>query len=121
MRRQTFGQHADARDIDKGFAGGRLALVVLAQAAVAGQPGDGAFDHPATWQDHKAFGPCGPTDDLQQPATVLLDPSDDVFIAAVGPDQFETAPAIMDILLDAFEQRLQSLLPTRSIWQICPM
>jgi hypothetical protein len=94
MRRQTFGQQADPGDTDEGFAGGGAALVVVAQAAVAGQPGDGALDDPAPRQDHKALGPFRLAHIFQDPTTVLLDPDYDGFVAPIGPDQLQAASAI---------------------------
>src|SRR6266851_524006 len=44
---ETTGEEADAGDQDPGLGAGDGRLEVLGQAAVAAEPGEGAFDHPS--------------------------------------------------------------------------
>src|SRR5262249_50985441 len=46
--RQPFEHEADHAEVDPGFAGGGQVLIVLAHPPVASDPGEGAFDDPAS-------------------------------------------------------------------------
>ena len=59
-----------------GFAAFGERLVVFAQTAVAAEPGERAFDDPSPGQDHEARQVVAALDDLQDPATELPRPLD---------------------------------------------
>jgi len=76
--------------VNDGFAAFRECFVVLAQAAVASEPGEGSFDDPALGQDHEARQVVAAFDDLQDPASQLPCPLDQLAgVPAVGPDPLE--------------------------------
>src|SRR5918993_6015635 len=90
-------------DIHHGLAGQGLMLVISGQTAVSSKPAESAFHHPAPRQDLKSFGIRRTTNHFQFPATVCFDPSDDIFVGTIRPDQFETTPAIVKAVLDPLE------------------
>ena len=91
-------QHAvDHGEPDPGLGGFRQALVVLAQAPVPSQPGEGALHHPAPGQ-HLETG-CGGRagHDVQDPVGGLLgQPGAQLgaLVAAVGPDDPQPREAV---------------------------
>lgn len=86
--------------VNHGFAAFREGLVILAQAAIAAEPGEGSFDNPALGQDHEAGHIVAAFDDLQDPVAQLPRPLDQLSgVAAVGPDQLEPRE-----LADQFDQ-----------------
>src|SRR6266508_1813684 len=52
---------------------------------------------------------------------MLFDPSNDIFVSAIGPNQFETTPAIVNTMFDPLEQFCQHQLASIAIRQACPM
>jgi len=52
---------------------------------------------------------------------VLFDPSGNVFIGTIRPNQFETTPAIIEAALDPFEQFCQNKFAAIAIRDTCPM
>jgi len=77
----------DHSDIDHGFAAGGELFVVLAQAAVAAEPPEGALNDPALGQHDKACPVVGTLDDLQDAAQEGVSPGDQTpAVGAVGPD-----------------------------------
>src|SRR5262245_5722654 len=68
---EAFEHHADGGDADAGFAAGHGLFVVLAEAAIGAQPGEGAFDNPALLQQHEALGAWGPALHLQGEVALL--------------------------------------------------
>src|SRR5512138_2638034 len=105
----------DAGDIHHGLTGESLMFIVSSQTAVASKPAEGAFYDPAPRQDLKPFGIRRTTHHFQFPATMLFDPGDDVFVSTIGPDQFETAPAVVKAMFDPLEQLCDHELATRPI------
>src|SRR5215212_367904 len=111
----------DTSDIHHGLAGKNLMFVIASQTAVASKPAKGAFHHPTTRQDLKSFGVWRTTNHFQFPAAVLFDPDADIFVSTIGPDQFETTPAIVKTMLDPLEQFCQNQLASIAIRQTRPM
>src|SRR5512134_1915821 len=96
-------------------------LIISSQTAVASQPAESAFHHPTPRQDLKSFGVRRTTNHFQLPAEMLFDPSDDIFISTIGPNQFETTPAIVKTMFDLLEQFCQNQLAAVAIWNTCSM
>src|SRR6266542_3847896 len=87
-------------------------FIVARQAPVPAKPAERALGYPTPRQDFEALGPDWALDDFQRPAEVLADKADDVLVRAIGPDQLEPAPAVVDTALVTVKQRLQSQLGT---------
>src|SRR5512134_3295281 len=96
-------------------------LIISSQTAVASEPAESAFDHPTTRQDLKSFGIGRTTNNFQFPAAALFDPSDNIFISAIRPNQFETTPAIVKTMFDPLEQFGQNQFASVAIRNTCPM
>ena len=62
----------DHGDVNEGFAGLGMELIVFAEPAVVVDPGDGAFDDPAAGQQDETLGGVRAFDDLQDPAAERL-------------------------------------------------
>ena len=62
--------------IDHGFAALGERFVILAQAAVSSEPGEGSFDDPSFGQDHESRHVVASLDDLQNPASQFPRPVD---------------------------------------------
>src|SRR5947208_14424953 len=58
--------HANGGNAHAGFTASDGLLVILAQAAVESQPGEGPFDDPALLQQHESLGTRRPALDLQR-------------------------------------------------------
>jgi hypothetical protein len=68
------------------------AFVVAGAAAVAGDPGQGALDHPAARQHFEGVQVIGPSDDLHGQVQPAAGPRDELAgVAAVGPGQADAA------------------------------
>ena len=84
-------QHdADHGEAEEGGDGSRVTLEITGQASVAADPGKGALDDPAFWQDDEAVR-IAALDDLQAPGA---GPGDELghlrpLIAGVGKDAFD--------------------------------
>src|SRR6059058_1982764 len=61
---QAAGHEGDHGPVDGGFVVGGEAFVVAGAAAVAGDPGQRPFDHPAAGQDFEGVLVCGAFDDV---------------------------------------------------------
>src|SRR3990172_378978 len=85
-------------------------LKVFAQTAIAPQPAEGPFDDPAARQHLEALAAFRAPHDFQSPTVGLLDPRHNVFIRAIGPDELQTTPSVVEAALDVLEQCLQSAL-----------
>jgi hypothetical protein len=71
-----------------GFTGTGEVLIVLAQSTVAFQPGKGAFNDPASWQQHKALDVGWPQDGLKHPAANRESPLNQrAGVGRVSPDE----------------------------------
>jgi hypothetical protein len=61
MKDEESGQSAELNsyhgDIDPSFGAGFSGFVIADQSALAHQPAEGAFHHPAAWQDFKPIFP----------------------------------------------------------------
>src|ERR1017187_6590239 len=89
---ETFEHQANHSQIDHGFAGFGLSFVVAIESAVASEPTEGAFHHPAARQ-HLEGVKVGALDDLDGAAPQSPGPFQQCSrVAAVGPDMFD-APA----------------------------
>jgi len=85
-------------DVDKGFTGLGQSFVVFAQPPVASQPRQRALHHPAPRQ-HNELAFIGTFHDLQEPATKLIDPLNQLpGISAVGPAQLQPWEAPCELL-----------------------
>src|SRR5713226_1430877 len=82
-------------------------FIVAGQTTITAKPAEAALGDPAPWQDFKTLAARFALDDLQDPAEVLADIADDALVGAIGPEQLEPAPAVVDIALVAVEERLQ--------------
>src|SRR5215510_7587187 len=107
--------------IHHGFTGTHLMLEIPAQAPIAPKPAECPFHHPPARNHHKAFGIRGAVGDLQLPATMLFDPLHDRLIAAIGPEELEATPAVMDITLNAGKELLQYDFSSRAVRHACTM
>src|SRR5258708_22041088 len=122
---QACEHQAEHGEIDHGFTAARQVLVILAHAAIAADPGQGALDHPAAWQmtkaawaledgyhfwgnlhprpDPHATRATGMTHHHDLPAHVLLDPgAPGPGVAIVDPDQADAWEAAVDRLQQEF-------------------
>ena len=84
-------QHdADHGEAEEGGDGSSVALEVAGEAAIAADPGKGAFDDPALGQDDEAMG-IAAFDDLQGPGAGLGDEPGHLWplIPGVGKDVFD--------------------------------
>src|SRR5260370_16673449 len=68
---ETAGEQAYARDHDPGFGAGDGGFEVFGEAAIAPEPGKGAFHHPSSRLDLEAFGAAEAFDDLDGPLAEL--------------------------------------------------
>lgn len=74
-------------------------LEVLGEAAVAIEPSQCGFDHPAAWKDDEALGCIGPLDDLDSP---FPDPAQSlpqlfIRITAIGKNMAQPREAFDDL------------------------
>src|SRR5258706_6496497 len=90
-------------------------FIVAGQTPIASKPPEAALGDPAPWQYFKALGARFALNDLQRPAKVLTGVVDNGFVGPIGPDQLEPAPAVVETLLVAVEERLQSQLAALGI------
>jgi len=99
------GQHeADHCQIDHRFPGVSLTFVVAVEPAIASQPAKGALDDPASGKHLEAVA-VGALDDGHEATPGFSGPVDQRSgIAAVGPDEWDTAPR------RAGEERAESLM-----------
>jgi hypothetical protein len=108
---QSFEHETDHAEVDPGLARGGQEFVVSAHAAIASDPGEGAFHDPRSWQELKAPKPerallvCWqplspsprPLDNLQPPAQRLPCPGlQRAHIRAIGPDQLQSGQRVGD-------------------------
>ena len=83
----------DHRQVNHGFSGLILVLVVFAQSPIVPQPTEGPFDHPALGQQSKALAVIGTLDNDQGPLAQRPHPSDEFTgITAIGPHGLEPRP-----------------------------
>ena len=84
-------------EIEPDLAAGDGGLKVFGEAAVAVEPSEGSFDHPAARQDTRA-GTIGPFDDLDSPPAVSGQCRGQLIagIAAVGKDMAQPREQIAD-------------------------
>jgi hypothetical protein len=101
----------DAGEINHGLAGKGLVLIVSAQTPIPSEPSESAFHNPATRSDLKSFGFGRATHNLESPTELLFDPGDDVFVSAISPNQLEATPAIVDTMLDGWNNPARTSLP----------
>jgi hypothetical protein len=59
-------------EIEPSFGAGDCRLEVFGEAVVTIEPGQGAFDDPAAWQDLETDGAGHATDDLDRPVADFL-------------------------------------------------
>src|SRR5262245_20796485 len=97
------------------FTGADLMLKILTQAPIPAQPAEGPFHDPPARDHHKPLSIGGPAGNLQLPPACLLDPTHDSFIAPVGPDELQTAPAVVQVALDAYKEARQEQFTARAI------
>ncbi len=69
--------------MDEGNGAAGIALEVFGQAATAADPGEGAFDDPALWDDDEAMW-FGALDDLELPSSGLRDVGGQALAPVVG-------------------------------------
>ena len=87
--RSNSSEHGMCRsDIDNTLAAFGAALIVPAQAAVASEPAECAFDHPAARQNLEPFLPRRSLDDIQGDIERFVYPIDQttLLVDAIGPD-----------------------------------
>src|SRR5215210_6557506 len=70
---ETAREKADAGDQEPGLGAGDGRLEVFGEAAVASEPGEGAFDHPAFGLGFERADSFGPGDDLDRPSAKFGD------------------------------------------------
>src|SRR4051794_711399 len=91
--------HEQLDDDDDGHGGRGVdqALEVLGEAAVAAEPGEGALDHPAPWQQVEAGGVTRPLDDLELQSLARGGVQSDIaLIAGIGEQVTEPGKAPTD-------------------------
>src|SRR5262245_58591722 len=71
-------------------------LEILGEAAVAAEPGEGSFNHPAARQHDEAFHVVAPLDDLEPQHGDFGDGGIDLMgmVASVGPDKLQPREAV---------------------------
>jgi hypothetical protein len=85
------------------FAIGREVFIVPGQAPVAAQPCKRPLHHPTFGQHHKASNPDGTQDCLEEPATRLFDPADQLpCISAISPDDLQARERASHFLQQGF-------------------
>jgi hypothetical protein len=86
----------DARNGDEGRECIGQVLEILGESAVASEPGEGPFDHPASRQHDEACHVIGAFDDLDAQARNFGDGGIDLMgmVAGVGPDQLKPRKAV---------------------------
>src|SRR5260221_10638090 len=92
-------------------------FIVAGQTPITSKPAETAFSDPAARQHFESLGTWFALDDLQRPAKVLTDVADKAFVGAIGPDQLEPAPAVVETALVAVEERLQGQLAAFGVLQ----
>ena len=77
-------------------------FVILGDAAVTPEPGEGSLDDPAARQDHEAFQVVAALDDLEAQHGNFSDGGVDLprVVAIIRPDQFEPGKAVADFFED---------------------
>ena len=89
----------DHRQVDEVFSGLREELIILAQSAVATEPGEGSFDDPALGQHFKPLGAVAAANDHQCPSSELLDPLFQLpGVGGVDPQCFQSRALETDLL-----------------------
>lgn len=86
-----FTEHdADHGEVDEGDGAARIALEVFGQASTSADPGEGAFDDPALWEDDEAVS-LGALDDLELPGAGLCDGGVQAcsLVVAIGEDALD--------------------------------
>jgi hypothetical protein len=86
-------------DIDNAFAAFDAALIVLAQATVASEPAECAFDHPAARQNLEAFLPRRSLYDIQGDIERFAHPIDQtsILVNAVSPDLLQVRNSLRQL------------------------
>ena len=91
------GEQAGGGEIEHGGAAGDQGFDVSGQAAVAGEPGEAALDHPASQQEDEAGSMIGALDDGQlEPRLVRGRSRDLALVAEVGEHEAEEGEAAAD-------------------------
>jgi hypothetical protein len=97
--RQSAELNADHGDIDPRFGAGLGSLVIADQSPLAHQPAEGAFHHPAAWQDFEARGVIGAFDDRdRQLGPQPPDPAGECFagVATIHPQAAQPGKPAQD-------------------------
>jgi len=90
-------EQAAERDVDHLLGDVETALVVAHEATIAGEPPEGAFDHPAARDDLEAELAVGPPDDLDDEVEEgSLVEQVAAVIGAVGEEVLDLRPALAD-------------------------
>ncbi len=80
----------DARQSDEGDGGPVEIFVVLSQASATIDPGDGALDDPASWDDLETLGLGGALDHLDPPGSIVHGSTQlRAAVSAVGKDRLQ--------------------------------
>ncbi len=80
----------DARQSDEGESGSVEVFVVLGQAPAAIDPGDGALDDPASWDNLETLGLRGTLDHLDPPGGIVHGPAQlRATVGAIGEDRLQ--------------------------------
>ena len=105
----------DGGEGNEGGQGFGKVLEVLSKPPVSAEPGEGALDHPAAWEDDEALHVVAALDDLHAQHRHPCHRSVNLpgVVAAIGPDQFEPgeAPAYL------VEDPPRDLRATRKGWR----
>ena len=88
---------------------------VTRQPTITSEPPKRALHDPPMRQDLKAVPIIRPSDDVEHPAKLLVNRFNDRGIGAIGPNQFQPTPAVVNCPFDPVEQALQGLLSARPI------
>jgi hypothetical protein len=88
---------------------------VPTQAAIAPQPAKGTFYDPAARQHNEPCGLCGTSHDFQLPPKLFANMGRNIPIGAIGPDEFQPTPAIVDVAFEGLKEALQYQLAARPI------
>ena len=84
-------------------------FIISRQASIPAKPSKRAFNHPASW---KVEDPWRLADDDDLKLNHIVSCSGDyVFICAISPDQFETAPTIVDMTVTCLNSLASTSLP----------
>ena len=105
----------DTGEVDHRFTGDHSMFEVPTQSPIPPQPSQRPLHHPAAGQQRKPFSVWWAAHHLQVPSALLADLRANMRIAAIGPNELEPTPAVVDGAFNAGKECLQHQLTARTI------